>query len=412
MTVSSKYTSETNPLGTQKLQRTYLIAADNIVIEQLYANIILQQPSLDVSKLSSGLATSISTFQDRMKRNANFVLTKVVPDFITVLGDVSNFSKLTDASLSTGLDYIQNAYQDTDSANAGTSIASNLANKAGEIGIHVNTLNDDYAVANQTINQYVDGYKTSISEAIALLGDSAKQASTEIDELQAAITKNIKDIVEGGDEVGGAITNLTTGILTQFTGAGNDPKPKSATDGADKEEDDEDEDEEEDEDEDDEDADEKGKDKVDDKLAKVPATTKPGTAPDVDFAVQAIKASKEGMAKASEAAHLLTINNQNLEAAYQKMAKENALMAIAKVMQVQNQLFLDGLANLSADATALKTEWAAVESAYADFGQQIGSVKEQSEAADLRSGAVAARALWNALRDQLSYVNNSLSGLA
>ncbi|AUD02814.1 hypothetical protein CWM47_13815 [Spirosoma pollinicola] len=47
-------------------------------------------------------------------------------------------------------------------------------------------------------------------------------------------------------------------------------------------------------------------DKVIAKLAKVPAITDSGMAPNVDFAVHAIQAGREGMAKASEAAQMLT----------------------------------------------------------------------------------------------------------
>lgn len=406
MVSPSPFDAKSNPLGTQNLEETYLVTADNFFIGQMYANVILSQPDLDVSQLDAGLATAISAFQARMKTNAQFVLTRLVPSFVTTVADGSNFGSLVDAGLTTGYNSISNAAQDANAAREAGELASAIASQAGEIGVRVNSLNMNYQQGAKANESYVNEYDARMSEAVNRLSDAAKQVSSEIDSLQEAIAQNIDDIVKGGDELGGAITNLTTGMLTQIFGSADEPKSsgsdgkagdKKTGDTVDKEDEDDEEEDEEEDDEEEEEAEETG--------------SSPGSggdtaaAPNVSFAVQAIQAGVAGETKASAAMQALHANNQKLAGAYQRLAQENALITIAKVMQVQNKLFLKAFNLMGQNTGSLKTEWATVESAYTTFGQQI----QRAEGSPGGESIQGARSLWRALGDQLSYIKNSMA---
>ena len=391
MSLSSKFAPNTNMLGTQNLEVTYLVAADNFVTTQLYANVILKQPNLDISQLDPGLSTLISAFQARMKSNANFFRTRLMPNFIMTTADGSNFAALVDTWFSIGRTDIINAYENTANAKLVSISAQSLANQADDINVDVNTLNASFAASEKSINSFVANYNSNLTKAVTLLSVAAQQISSDIDDLQAAIAQNIKDIVQGGKELGNAVTQLGTGFLTTISGAAKDPVSE----------------EEEEEEEEIAGVDNKVKDKKtvgpkkDDQEKSIP--------PNVEFAVQAIQAGVSGETKASAAMQALNSNNIKLAAAYQKMAQENVLVTIAKVIQVQNQLFLDTLNAVGLNINDMNTEWSAVEHGYSNFSQDILNLKSQADATNYSVKAQGARSKWNALGGQISYIKSALA---
>mgnify|MGYP002777658527 CR=1 FL=1 len=403
MSSPSKYSSETNPLGTQTLKTVYLVAANNFMIGQLNAHVILQQPDLDLSELDTGLATEVSTFQARIKKNAKFVLNKLAPGFITVLAEGANFSDLIAVSFSPAyVSYIINAHEDGQAAQNAHELASAIAKQAGETEVITETLNDDYAVSHQDIHQYVSNYAHSMVQAVERLGGSVKEISSEIDALQKTISECLEEIVKGGDEIGEGVTKLGMGILMTIAGAPKDPRPKTdpkPTEGTKLRHDSDDEDltyiEE--------DGEEDDYDTVDD-------IGKPVAVPNPDFVVNAIKVSRDGQTRISEAIHTMRTSNAQLADAYQKMAHENVQMAMAKVIQVQTRLYLDGLEQLGAIARDLKIQWAAVASAYEEFGDQVKSVNDSTEATRMVAAAEGAKSLWISLKNQLNYAKDMMTG--
>lgn len=417
MLLQSKFDPATNPIGTQNLEVVYLEAADNFVTAQLYANVILQQPPLDISQLDAGLATSINAFQARMKNSANFFQSKLIPGFIMSAVDGAGFCTLIESWSSLVRTDVLNSYQDAGSAKNASTMTLSLASQADDISVDVNSLNASFTAGNASINTFSKNYDTDLTNAINLLSDNAKQVSASIDELQAAIAQNINDIVEGEKELGNAITQLGTGILTMISGAATDPSGGNEDGDGDG-----------DGGEDDGDGDDKKNDdkkndgKKDNKAAASKKNTKTkdkakneaagegGEAPNVEFAVQSIQVGTSGQAKASEAMAALKMNNDKLAAAYQRLAQENVLVAIAKVTQVQNKLFLDTYNQIGLNIHELNMAWTAVETAYSDLGNSLTSLQSQSEAIDYATEVQGARSLWRALNNQFTYIKNSLTG--
>lgn len=381
---ASKFDPAKNPLGTQNMEETYLAAADDFLLGQINANIILTQPNLDVSDLDPGLGTTIAAFQARMKRNAGYFLNKLMPGFITTIVDASNFSALVSAVASTTRADLLNAYTDPGTAKSVSNAADTLSDQAGTVFVDVNSLNASYLAGEKSVTSYSKSYDDSLTSAISLLSSSAKQVSSDIDALQKAIAQNIQDIVEGGKELGNAVTQLGTGILTMISGAAKDPDPTKEGDKGDGD---------------------KDKDKGDKTKPEKPAT------PNVDFAVQAIQAGISGETKASAAMQALDANNKKMAAAYQALASENALVAIAKVIQVQNKMFLDSFTQAGLDIHDLAVEWTAVESAFSDFSDQVANLPNQSVATNLAAELQGARTLWSALQGQIDYTKSILTGV-
>lgn len=396
MLVSSKFNAKTNPIGTQNLEVTYLQAADSFLTAQLYANVILSQPNLDISQLDPGLATLINAFQGRMSRSANFFLTNLMPAFISSATDGYNFGAVVNAGFSIGIADISGAYSSSAAAKNASALVAGIANQADTVSVNANSFNASFSAGEKSINTYSAQYNESLNKAIAQLGSNAQQIVANIDELKEAIAQNIADIVEGGKEVGSAVSQLGTGLLTTITGAAQDPgEEKQDPDAAGPDE-------------------TEKKEKTKDPKKK--DDPKPGKdeddEPDVEFAVQAIQAGISGETKASAAMLALNANNVKLAAAYQLLAQENVLVTIAKVTQVQNQLFLDAFNQVGLSIHDLNTEWADVDAAYSNFENQLSSVQSQAEATGYATEAQGAKTLWNALIGQLNYIKTLLTAIA
>lgn len=365
-----------NQLGTYNLEETYLTSANDVIVGQLYSNLILAQPSLDVTKIDPGLATLVGAYQSRMQTTALFYITKLLPSFITTVDAGANFEALVNTALATDKTAIEHIAQDEEAAQHVAKVFATLSTEASSVGVGVNSLKVSYNTGQKAIGTFATDYDAALTKAIGLLSDSAKQLSAEIDALQAAIAQNIQDIVAGSEEVGSAVTQLGTGIITTIAGTLKEP-------GSD------------------------GKDNGKNGDKNKPSNNEQ---PSVEFAVEAIQASTSGQTKVSAAGHALNANNAELAAAYQAMAEENALIAIAKVIQVQNQLFLNALTQLSPGINELVIAWSSISTAYATVGQQVKQGVTQAEADDLIAEVRQAQMQWQALAVQLTFVKQFMTG--
>lgn len=387
----SKFDPKLNPLGTQNLEETYLVTTENITVVQLSASVIMAQPILDISDLDMKLATLINAYQDRLKSNAKFFLAKLIPEYVTVVIDASNFSALVNASYSILRNEINEAYENPTVALHASRTFTHLSAQAGEVWVDVHSLNSSYMAGEKSIERYAKDYATDLSEVIELLGETTKKITLKIEEIQENIAQNIKDIVEGSKELGGAVTELGMGILTTISGAVEVPKPKEDDDN--------------DDDEDGNDEKDKSSQEEGDGQEKEPLE-----APNVEYAIHSIQAGTSGTAKASTAVQELKANNKKLAAAFQELARENVLVAIAKAVEAQNELYLDAFAQLGSDIHDLSTEWAVIEPAYTKYAQDVKSIRNQSESIEMGAELQGAKTLWSALNGQLMYIRKNMSG--
>jgi hypothetical protein len=155
--------------------------------------------------------------------------------------------------------------------------------------------------------------------------------ATAIDTLTAAVTQNIRDIVTGATAAGAGVSGLLTGMLTIISDAKPD-KPTAA---------------------------------AGDTKSDKPAATPGGDAkndvsakpPSTEFVVTAIKGASEGIAQTERARADLNANNAKLATAYRNMANDDAMLAIAKVVQAQNDLFATAIHDSLAATAKLAATW-------------------------------------------------------
>lgn len=77
----------------------------------------------------------------------------------------------------------------------------------------------------------------------------------------------------------------------------------------------------------------------------------------MSFVVSAISGAQEGTTKTLQARDDLKANNQKLAEAYQRLAQANSLVAVAKAVQVQNQMFVAEIAVTREKILAIPTDW-------------------------------------------------------
>jgi hypothetical protein len=95
---------------------------------------------------------------------------------------------------------------------------------------------------------------------------------------------------------------------------------------------------------------------------------------------------------------------------YQEMARDNTLIAIAKVIQGQNQLFLNAQKQLALDIRELLADWSAVAAAFKAAGQELTPGVTQAEADALAADVQQAVLLWQALQGQLTSIRQFMTG--
>jgi|GEM_PF-1292256 hypothetical protein len=351
-----------NQISPQNLQEVYFSAGNNFSLAQLYSQVILEQIDLDVSSIDEGLAIEINAFQRRLQTNANFFLNQLMPGLIGLITDGMNFNVILDNALKNERPDLLNSFSSQQARTSAANIFSAVGTEAQDIQVDAQTLATNFSSTEKLIVFFSNKYKASLEKAATALGESAKTLSANIDTLQTKIAQNLSDIVAGAQETGGAVTQLGIGVLTTIEGSAKDPKNEDL---------------------------------------------KP---PSVDFAVEAIQAGSNGVGKSSQAMKDLETNNQKLATLYQKLASDNAILAVAKAVQVQNEMFINAISEAGLNAQELASNWAQISSAFSDFSNSILKVSEQQDALNLASTAQGAKTIWTAFSGELTSIKSSIIG--
>ncbi|WP_265273969.1 alpha-helical pore-forming toxin family protein [Nostoc sp. KVJ3] len=351
-----------NPISPKNLQEVYLSAANNFSLAQIYSQVILEQVEIDVSSIDEGLAIKIKAFQDRLQTNANFFLNKLMPGLIGLIADGTNFNAILDNAFKNELQNIRNSFSNEQARTSAANIFSVVSTQAEEIQVYAQTLATNFSATEKLVISFSNKYQVSLEKAVTALGEAAKLLSADIDILQTEIAQNINDIVAGAQKTGGAVTQLGIGILTTIQGSAKDPEGEDPK------------------------------------------------APSVDFAIEAIQAGSSGVGQSSQAMKDLEANNQKLATLYQKLASDNAILAVAKAVQVQNELFINAISEAALNAQELASNWGIITSAFSDFSNSILRVSEQQDALDLASTAQGAKTIWTAFFGELAFIKGSIIG--
>ncbi len=362
-----------NPLGTRGLNGSFLSSANFIKQGKAYAVLITQQEVLDISKIDVGLALKMAQLQQQLRELATNFFNTILPDFERLVRQAGSLASLIQTFDRLDRPAILEASSNPAKRQSLVTLLDTVSEKAGEDYIDLQTL--------ITHVELVGGYLLTLSAdlddlfeaTLADLTDALKATVTNINELTKAVHKNIEDIVAGGRAAGDAVTELGVGIITVISGSINVGDVK----------------------------------KPDDK-DKPKGNGAPPKLPSVDFAVHAIQAGGDGVAKWSAAQIALQSNNVALADAYQKLAGESALLAVAKVVQVQKGLFATNIHTLKVDCHLLKENWSDMRTGLNKFKTAIEGVSDENTASKLAGFADAGRKHWSVLRESLTRIEEQL----
>ena len=347
--------STSNP-GPQALQVDYFSASDQFLFTQTAANLLEQQANLDLdAQVDAGLAYQVSQFQSQMKSRAMTTGDRILPAYIGLLSQATAFAALWNAAYQLQRPRLAQAAQDASTHADLAQVYQQLAAQSGHINQQAQALTGDMRVIAGELAPLNAGFNTALSTTIAALGAAASASSASIDQLKAAINTNIADIVAGANKTGAAVTELIVKTMTTISDAQGEGK----------------------------------------------------AAPSGDFVVQGIDAAEQGVAETAQARAALNANNALLASAYQQLAGADALVAVAKVVQVQNSQFSSAFHNALDTAQVLAEDWGQSPQAPPATGVSAGLAAFADAVAGMASSADA-----EALGSQLDYANTAWQLLA
>ena len=359
--------STSNP-GPQALQVDYFSASDQFLFTQTAANLLEQQANLDLdAQVDAGLAYQVNQFQSQMKSRAMTAGDRILPAYIGLLSQATAFAALWNAAYQLQRPRLAQAAQDASTRADLAQVYRQLATQSGHINQQAQALTGDMRVIAGELAPLNAGFNTALSTTIAALGAAASASSASIDQLKAAINTNIADIVAGANKTGAAVTELIVKTMTTISDAQGDGK----------------------------------------------------TAPSGDFVVQGIDAAEQGVAETAQARAALNANNALLASAYQQLAGANALVAVAKVVQVQNSQFSSAFHNALDTAQVLAEDWGqspqappatGVSAGLAAFANAVAGMASSADAETLGGQLDYANTAWQLLAASLAPLEQAMTG--
>ena len=359
--------STSNP-GPQALQVDYFSASDQFLFTQTAANLLEQQANLDLdAQVDAGLAYQVSQFQSQMKSRAMTTGDRILPAYIGLLSQATAFAALWNAAYQLQRPRLAQAASDAATRADIAQVYLQLAVQSGHINQQAQALTGDMRVIAGELAPLNAGFNTALSTTIAALGAAASASSASIDQLKAAINTNIADIVAGANKTGAAVTELIVKTMTTISDAQGDGK----------------------------------------------------TAPSGDFVVQGIDAAEQGVAETAQARAALNANNALLASAYQQLAGADALVAVAKVVQVQNSQFSSAFHNALDTAQVLAEDWGqspqappatGVSAGLAAFADAVAGMASSADAETLGGQLDYANTAWQLLAASLAPLEQAMTG--
>ncbi|OEZ86167.1 hypothetical protein JAB6_17920 [Janthinobacterium sp. HH104] len=359
--------STSNP-GPQALQVDYFSASDQFLFTQTAADLLEQQANLDLdAQVDAGLAYQVSQFQSQMKSRAMTAGDRILPAYIGLLSQATAFAALWNAAYQLQRPRLAQAALDAGTRADIAQVYRQLAVQSGHINQQAQALTGDMRVSAGELAPLNAGFNTALSATIAALGAAASASSASIDQLKAAINTNIADIVAGANKTGAAVTELIVKTMTTISDAQGDGK----------------------------------------------------TAPSGDFVVQGIDAAEQGVAETAQARAALNANNALLASAYQQLAGADALVAVAKVVQVQNSQFSSAFHNALDTAQVLAEDWGqspqappatGISAGLAAFADAVAGMASSADTETLGGQLDYANTAWQLLAASLAPLEQAMTG--
>lgn len=385
-------------IGTLDLESEYLLAANRFALGQCHAQVIQEQPGLDLALEDAGLAYKILEYQRQMRAQATYFSTRIMPSFIQLFSDATNFNALIQSAIEIEAPQIRNASRNAKAKTSSEAAINALTDAARALSMQATKFGENLAVVDDSLRTLEQAFRAALDSALNELVASAKDDAVAIDGLTKEILKNITDIVTGAEKVGGAITELGIGVLTTISNTKADAKadPKKDKKEEDKE----------------------GKKNVAGSPKSRDAADTGTKAPLSEFAVKAIEAARSGADSTALARAQLNTNNEALADRLQSLAEANSILSIAKVVQVQNGIFTTAMGEALAIVRTIASTWgtppdgehpgAGISLGFSNFSTAIAAINSQQDADALASRLTASSTEWDSLRDQLAYLKSAI----
>jgi len=351
------------------------------------AQVVSHQAQLSYLGDPTGILSKATALQTHVRKMANFYLTTITPQMITVFTGIDADYNLSRAMLPS----IVNAQE---AVKVSKAVADNFRRKASDMTKITERMND-------TINLTVEAAK-EFSEAvdqtvIKLDGDDGQiaAAGNAIEKVEAKIDEDIANIVKSSNEIGNGIKQLVRYGLTVLTGG-------AADSGGDKE---------------------TGKDKAEksepakdeDGAETSSGDKKPEKDPfgDIDpFPVESIGSIEDGVGQSVAVMKALSDDNKLLAKLYQAMAELSAALTVCQAIQSQTTRFADGLTQTSASLGTAAASMAVLAGKYDALAMQFGKVKDESpEYLDLIQSIKSAEDAWSAIITDMTDIERAFAGI-
>lgn len=375
-------------IGPATLRSNFENTNNYFKLLQTYANLLLMQMPLDLN-VSSGLAYKINNYQQELGEKANTFHNNTIAEYIGIISKGINFCAIWDSAVKLDSQLLLNAAENPRAKSTCVDIFHENSQQSGRLNQFTDALTDDLVVLNDRLGKISAEFFPALETAIKNLGEAAETESANIDELNKSIIQNINDISAGAEKAGAATSELVIGILTNIADAKPDEDSKK------------------------DDGKKNPKSSKDKSNAAAGDVTEKSDTPSADFVVSAIRGAADGVAQTAQARADLNSNNEKLAAAYQRLASDNALIAIAKVIATQNHMFISAMKEVQTHSTSLANTWgqppistpgSGISLEFVNFAKQIDAISTNVEAKQLEDSWQYESTNWDLLNKKLIYL--------
>ena len=379
-------------IGPSTLRSNFENTSNYFRLLQTYADLLLTQMPLDLN-VSSGLAYKINAYQQELGEKANTLHDDTIAEYIGIISKSINFCAIWDAAVKLDSQLLLNAAENPKAKANCVNIFHENSQQSGRLYQFADALTDDLVVLNDRLDKISTEFFPALEAAIKDLGKAAETESANIDALNKSIIQNINDITAGAEKAGAATSELVIGVLTKIVDAKPDKDPKAGDGKKDPKE---------------------GSGKKDTTVGEGKETTDTST---TDFVVSAIRGAADGVAQTAQARADLNSNNEKLAAAYQRLANDNALIAVAKVVAAQNHMFISTMKEVQTHSTNLADTWgqppisspgSGISLEFVNFAKQIDAISTSDEAKQLEDSWQYESTNWDLLNKKLIYLKGQI----
>lgn len=306
---ASSFSADENPIGPRGLQVVYSTATQRMLLTQLYANLVLGQPMLDLQGASWSAAVNAPQYQDQMKRQAQYFLNQIMPSYIRMITDLDNFITLANISLKSPL------ILQLPSNSFGT-VMESLADQADSIHTDATALNNRMTAMAMSVDTPKTAYEKGLADSIKSFGKKAKDLTDQIEKLDNGNRDAIGNVVSSGRQFGKGVSELLDTVSQ-------------------------------------------------------PLVSEKPEAPNSGTVLTYINAVSDGIAGMDDALNQLRKNNAALQTAYQNLAKVNMQLTVAAFVLNQTDLFLGTFQLAMGDVHNLVMDWADIKTEFDDYAQAV-----------------------------------------